>query len=678
MRFPLLDRLLPAALLVGSCSPPVAPAVNAAPARVNILFLGDNGHHRPADRFRQLAPVFKKRGIDLTYTDKSPTLNPKTLAKYDALMIYANITRIAPAQEKALLDYVAGGKGFIPLHCASYCFLNSPKYIALVGAQFRSHGTGVFRTRVVKTDHPILKGYSGFSSWDETYLHHKHNPKDRIVLEYRVEGEVKEPWTWVRTQGKGRVFYTAWGHDARTWTHPGFVNLVERGVRWAVGGNPGVVSSFGDQPAMTKIAKDLPPFRYVDAKVPFYPAGKNWGTMGKPITKMQMPASPEESMKHMVNPAGFELQLFASEKQLGGKPICMNWDERGRLWVCITVDYPNDLQPEGKGRDRILILEDTKGTGVADKVTEFADKLSIPTSLAFWKGGVVVHQAPHTLYLKDSKGDGKADVRKVLFTGWHTNDTHAGPSNLMYGLDNWLHGMVGYSGFDGTIGGEKHSFRTGFYRFKPDGSQMEFLRNTNNNSWGVGFSEEGILFGSTANGNPSVYMPIPNRYYESVRGWSSTVLSGIAGNDRIYPITDKVRQVDFHGGFTAAAGHALYTARTYPREYWNRTAFVAEPTGHLAATFTLQKAGQRLPQSQRLEPAGQRRRVGRAHHGRGRARWPCVGDRLVQLHRPAQPDADRFQDRQGQRLRDRAARQEARPHLPRRLQEGRRRRRRCP
>src|SRR5262249_48037659 len=89
----------------------------------------------------------------------------------------------------------------------------------------------------------------------------------------------------------------------------------------------------------------------------------------------------------------------------------------------------------------------------------------------------------------------------------------------------------------------------------------------------------------------SVHLPIPNRYYESVRGWSSTVLPGIAGNAPIEPITDKVRQVDYHGHFTAGAGHALYTARGYPREYWNRTAFVAEPTGHLLATFVIQPDG---------------------------------------------------------------------------------------
>ena len=568
-----------------------AAGAGAAEARLRLLFLGDQGHHRPAERFRQLAPVLKKRGIDLVYTEDLADLNARTLAGYDGLIVYANQTRITPPQEKALLDYVASGKGFVPLHCASFCFLNSPKYIALVGAQFRSHGTGVFRTKRARVEHPILKGYSSFTSWDETYLHHKHNDRDRVVLEYRAEGKLEEPWTWVRTHGKGRVFYTAWGHDARTWGHPGFRNLVERGIRWACGRDPAAAGSYFDAPAMTTLAKDLPPFKYVDARVPFYPAGTRWGTTAEPLTKMQTPIEPSESMRHMVTPADFEVKLFASEKLLGGKPICMNWDERGRLWVAVTLDYPNERQPEGKGHDRILVLEDTDGDGVADKATVFADKLSIPTSIAFYRGGLIVHQAPHTLYLKDTDGDGKADVRQVLFTGWSTADTHAGPSNLWYGLDNWFHGIVGYAGFQGRIGDERQSFRQGFYRFRGDGKQMEFLRNTNNNSWGVGFSEEGLHFGSTANGNPSVYLPIPNRYYERVRGWSSRALGGIAGNAQMFPITDKVRQVDFHGHFTAAAGHALYTARTYPREYWNRTAFVTEPTGHLVATFALDREG---------------------------------------------------------------------------------------
>src|SRR5262245_39040041 len=102
----------------------------AEPAKpLRLLFLGDNGHHQPPARFRQLKPVMAERGIELTYTDKVSDLNAKTLGAYAGLVIYANIEKIAPEQEQALLDYVAGGRGFIPIHCASYCFLNSPKYI---------------------------------------------------------------------------------------------------------------------------------------------------------------------------------------------------------------------------------------------------------------------------------------------------------------------------------------------------------------------------------------------------------------------------------------------------------------------------------------------------------------------------------------------------------------------
>ncbi|MGE3408925.1 MAG: PVC-type heme-binding CxxCH protein [Pirellulales bacterium] len=577
--------------------PRVVVAEESPPLRV--LFLGDNGHHQPEARFRQLQPVLAKRGIELDYTDRMADIHADTLAKYDALAIYANIEQIAPQQEQALLDYVAAGHGLVPLHCASFCFLNSPKYIALVGAQFKSHGTGTFRTENAEPDHPLMRGFSGFESWDETYVHDKHNEQDRTVLEYRVDADNREPWTWVRTHGKGRVFYTAWGHDQRTWANPGFQNLVERGILWASGRDPAAAGDFADRPRMTRKRTDVEPFEYVEANVPFYPPSAKSGGVREPIRTMQKPLSPEESAKHIVTPEGFEARLFAAEPDIG-KPICMNWDESGRLWIAETVDYPNDLRPEGQGRDRIRICEDTDGDGRADKFTLFADKLSIPTSILHVHDGLIVHQAPHTLFLRDTDGDDVADQRYVLFTGWSIGDTHAGPSNLRYGLDNWIYGMVGYAGFEGEIFGQKESFRTGFYRFRiaslptseePAEGEFEFLRNTNNNSWGVGISEEGILFGSTANGNPSVYMPIANRYYEAVRGWSSSVLGGIAESNRIEPITDNVRQVDWHGGFTAAAGHALYTARDYPQEYWNKAAFVCEPTGHLVATFMISPNG---------------------------------------------------------------------------------------
>src|SRR5262245_26339963 len=135
------------------------PAAAQAPKPLKVLFLGDNGHHRPADRYRQLEPVFAARGIDLTYTDKADALSDKTLSGYDALIVYANTTRITPEQEKALLDFVDGGKGFVPLQCASYCFHNSPKYIDLVGAHFLQHGTRTCPRAEPGHDHLVTTAY---------------------------------------------------------------------------------------------------------------------------------------------------------------------------------------------------------------------------------------------------------------------------------------------------------------------------------------------------------------------------------------------------------------------------------------------------------------------------------------------------------------------------------------
>lgn len=577
-------------LLLSSLILTVAPAAEP----VKGLFLGDQGHHRPAERFRQLQPAMARHGIQLEYTESLDALDPKVLGRFKVLVIYANHPKISTGQERNLVSWVQAGGGLVPLHCASYCFLNSPAYIALVGAQFKRHGTGTFKVEPAG-NHPLLKGLPQFESWDETYVHDKHNPNGRVVLETRAEGEGREPWTWVREQGKGRVFYTAWGHDQRTFSQPGFHSLVARGILWAAG------SGFEDaaiavpppesEPLMVGPAKDAKPFEYQPAKVPFYPESKQRGKLAEPISRMQKPLDPAESARHLIHPADLEPRLFATEDQIPGKPIAMNWDHKGRLWVCCTIDYPNELQPPGKGRDRIVVVEDADGDGKADKTTVFAENLSIPTSIAFSNGGVIVHQAPQTLFLRDNDGDGKADERKVLFEGWSTGDTHAGPSNINYGPDNWFYGMVGYAGFDGTVGGRRRTFRTGFYRFKPDGSDIEFLRNTSNNSWGVGFSEEGLLFGSTANGCPTVFLPVANRHYESVRGFTSTVLENIAPDAKYHPATDKIRQVDWHGQFTSAAGHALYTARRLPKAYWNRAAFVSDPTGHLTAAFLLEPSG---------------------------------------------------------------------------------------
>src|SRR3546814_586429 len=106
------------------------------------------------------------------------------------------------------------------------------------------------------------------------------------------------------------------------------------------------------------------------------------------LTSLPEPKSAAASMKLAQVPAGFKLELFASEPDIG-KPIAMNWDERGRLWIIETVAYPNTIRGrEGDGDDRILICEDTDDDGKADRFTVFADGLTIPTSFAFTPGDV--------------------------------------------------------------------------------------------------------------------------------------------------------------------------------------------------------------------------------------------------------------------------------------------------
>jgi len=567
-----MPLLLRRCVLLISLASAVACA-HAAPV-LKVLFLGDNGHHQPAVRLRLLGPVLMDRGIQLVYTEDLGALSLENLRRYDALLVYANIDRIAPEQEKAVMEYVQQGGGLVALHCASYCFRNSDGYVGLVGAQFKSHGTGVFRTRIVAPDHPVMRGFPGFESWDETYVHTRHNTEGRTVLEQREE----EPWSWVRTQGQGRVFYTAWGHDERTWSNPGFHDLVERGIRHAAGQT--LPEALAQRPAM-------PVLEQIDQTgIPYYAPGQR--TQGDGTwPKMQKPLSPADSMKRLVVPAGFEVGLVASEPDIR-KPIAMAWDERGRLWLAETLDYPNRLlEPGQPGRDRLLICDDSDNDGRMDRFTVFADGLNIPTGFTFANGGVILLQAPHTLFLKDTDGDDRADVREILFTGWGRSDTHAGPSNLVYGPDNWIWGVLGYAGFSGSVGGEAHTVRQGFFRFRADGSKFEFLRATNNNTWGLGFREDGIAFASTANNNPSVYLPIPNRYYPPA-GLEARTLGSIADTSRFAALTSRVRQVDVHWGYTAAAGHAFYTARSYPREYWNRIAFVTEPTGHLIGQFNVE------------------------------------------------------------------------------------------
>ncbi len=567
--------LLPLALLIAAMAfSQTLKLPNKEASRVEVLFLGaptaNHPGHDPIERYRILKKSFGTAGIDLTYTEDLADLRREVLDRYDAVMLYGNWKQneaMDPAQEKALLGYVEDGGGFLPIHCASACFGGSEAFVKLVGGRFKSHGDGVFRTTITAPDHPVMKGYEGFETWDETYVHDSHGD-DRTILQVRD----KEPWTWVREQGKGRVFYTAYGHDMRCWVQPSFHELLRRAVLWSV----------GDEVRAKLSAMKLPKLEQEEMILPGYREQKT-------ITSGQKPLSPTESLKLAQVPTGYEISLFASEPDIVN-PIHITWDHLGRAYVIQTVDYPNNLQAGNIGHDRIHICEDTDGDGKADKFTLFADKLSIPTSAVFANGGLVCTNGSEMLFLKDTDGDGKADVRQVLFSGFKMHDTHAGVSNLRYGFDNWIYATIGYSGFDGTVGGDKHNFANGLFRFRPDGSKMEFLQNTTNNTWGLGFTSDFDILGSTANGNPSWFYTFPYGMYAQA-GLPQPKTPNDDKNPKFFPSSMDIRQVDQHDRYTSAAGHAFYTAARFPGYGENNIAFVCEPTGKLVGQFEITRKG---------------------------------------------------------------------------------------
>lgn len=551
--------LLSMVLLFSSCGRKNQFLSMTEPRRVEILVLGHESEHHNSEKLMLHlgTPLFQK-GINLTYTTDLNDLNEEVLYNYDGLMIYANHDSISASQEAALKDYVQSGKALIPVHSASWCFRNSDWYVKTVGGQFKSHGEEKFTAKIVDAAHPIMQGIQEFETWDETYVHSQLNPAMHVLMQ-----RDQEPYTWTLEEGDGRVFYTAYGHNEETWKQPEFQELIANGILWAV----------GDKVNELLTAYQIPTPQFQDAEIPNY-------EKKDPAPRLQLPLSPEESMKLVQLPIEFEMELFASEPMIIN-PMAMAWDERGRLFVIETVDYPNEVRTEG-GNDKIKILEDTDGDGKADKVTVFADNLNIPTSIMAVNGGILISMAPDFIFLKDTDGDDVADVREVLMTGWGKSDTHAGPSNLKYGFDNKIWGVLGYSGFNGEVSGRRHSFGQGVYRFDPSGDNLQYLGNTSNNTWGLGFTEDFETFISTANGQHSVYFSMANNYLKRpIFQGSANTVHGIDSHYDMPHLTPFLRQVDWHGSYTAAAGHNFYTARSFPEKYWNRIAFVAEPTGRV-------------------------------------------------------------------------------------------------
>ncbi|MBK1832738.1 PVC-type heme-binding CxxCH protein [Roseibacillus ishigakijimensis] len=569
-------RLSFATLLVAST---LSAQEVAEPRRLEVLFLGDDGHHNPIERYRVLKQSLGPQGFNLSFEEDLSEITSETLSLYDALIVYANYEKEeVPA---AIQPWVTAGGGLVALHSACGNFHPSEEWFDLVGGRFASHEGGVFSPVTVDSEHPITKDLPVLKSWDETYQH-QDLTEDRHLLQVREpmnEGESEpEPWTWVRKEGEGRVFYTASGHDLRSWREPAYQELVRRAIVWSVGDEKADLFARFELPKLETEVPELDNRTHPDI----------------PMMELQKPLSPEDSAAHTQVPVRTRLELFASEPMIKN-PIAIDWDHRGRAWVVESFGYPNDVPEEpGSGTDTIKILEDSDGDGRADKMTVFAEGLRHCTATAFVKDGVLATDGRDFVFLGDSDGDDKADVRQVLATGLNINDTHASTSNLFRGIDNWIYATVGYSGVDMKVGDQHHKFGSSVFRVRPDLSELEFLQGTTNNTWGLGFTEQGDITGSTANNNPSWLVSIPARaYHESGLEQPRTPRMDVfrrRDGDRgprllpMYTNTRDVTQVDQIDGYTAAAGHQFYTDRVMDEILAPNNVLICEPTGHLVAT----------------------------------------------------------------------------------------------
>ena len=160
------------------------------------------------------------------------------------------------------------------------------------------------------------------------------------------------------------------------------------------------------------------------------------------------PKTPEDALKAFEVKAGFKVELVAAEP-LVQSPVACDFDEDGRLYVVELPEYNAYAVQKPPRKGRVVLLEDTDGDGTFDKRTVFADNLDYPTGVICWDGGVYVGAAPDLIYLKDSNGDGKADVRQVKLTGFGKDKAGEGQLNsFRWTLDNRILISTGLDGGD--------------------------------------------------------------------------------------------------------------------------------------------------------------------------------------------------------------------------------------
>ena len=264
--------------------------------------------------------------------------------------------------------------------------------------------------------------------------------------------------------------------------------------------------------------------------------------------------SPEQQKATFKLPPGFEIQLVAAEPDIA-KPMNIAFDDRGRLWVTDTIEYPWPAEP-GKGRDSVKVLSDFSDDGRAKTITTFAGGLNIPLGVLPIGDGAIVYAIPEIRRYHDTDGDGKSDKSEKLLGGFGSVDTHGMTNNFVRGFDGYIyanHGFRNDSVVTGTDGQTVTMNSGNTYRFKPDGSKVQFHARGQVNPFGLAFDEWGNLFSADCHTRPQ-YMLLRGAVYPSF----GKPDDGLGFGPEMCP----------HGhGSTGIAGTMVYAAEQFPAEY---------------------------------------------------------------------------------------------------------------
>lgn len=288
-------------------------------------------------------------------------------------------------------------------------------------------------------------------------------------------------------------------------------------------------------------------FRFHNAKPADKPTRVQTNALLKHLTPNPTDEDAHATVAGMWVPEGFQVDLIATEPTVT-QPIAFTFDARGRLWIVEAHSYPQ-RQPEGQGKDRVIILEDSDGDGTFETRKLFAEGLNLVSGIEVGFGGVWIGAAPQFLFLPDADGDDKADGDPVvLLDGFGYQDTHETLNSFTWGPDGWLYGNQGVFnhsliGKPGTPQDERIEMRAGVWRYHPTRHAFEIFATGCSNQWGIDFNEAGHLFithcRSAWGGGPTSYMVQGGHYWnQSNSHHAAFIASGKAawnpGNEPVF------------------------------------------------------------------------------------------------------------------------------------------------